>query len=280
MSRRRRRARLGQHLLRDQRVLDRIIEAVPRDSLPLLEVGAGDGILTSALAQLGKPLVSVELDQGMAVRARRRLAAAGLDHAAVVIEQDVLDLDPAEALASVAARAPYGLVGNLPYAITAPIFRKFLETEAARPDWMLVMIQHEVAQRVTAVPGKLSLIGVSVQFYADAELVFSVEREAFDPPPQVRSAVVMLRLRPRPAVDVPSIERFFEVVRGGFRSPRKQLHNALAQGVWLPPDGAVDWLEECGIDPSRRPGTLTLEEWARLAWWREEHISEYAESSR
>jgi 16S rRNA (adenine1518-N6/adenine1519-N6)-dimethyltransferase len=275
MSGRRRRARLGQHLLRDDRVLDRIIEAVPSDQTPILEVGAGDGALTQRLAELGRPLVSVELDEAMAFRARRRLTTSGLDRSAVVIEQDVLDIDPEETLASVAARPPYGLVGNLPYAITAPILRKFLEEESHRPEWMLIMIQHEVAQRVTAAPGRLSLMGVSVQFYAEAELLFSVEREAFDPPPQVRSAVVLLRVRDRPAVDVPSIERFFEVVRGGFRSPRKQLHNALAQGVWLPPEGATEWLEACGIEPSRRPGTLTLEEWAQLAWWRDEHVSDH-----
>lgn len=282
MSGRRRRARtprLGQHLLRDERALDRIIEAVPGEPLPILEVGAGDGVLTQRLAELERPLVSVELDEGMAFRARRRLAANGVNRSVVVIEQDVLDLDPEEALASVAARPPYGLVGNLPYAITAPIFRKFLEEETQRPRWMLVMIQHEVAQRVTAQPGKLSLMGVSVQFFAEAELLFAVERDAFDPPPQVRSAVVMLRLRDQPAVDVPSVERFFEVVRGGFRSPRKQLHNALAQGVWLPPGGAIEWLEACEIEPSRRPGTLTLEEWARLTWWRERHVAESAGSS-
>lgn len=283
MSGRRRRARtprLGQHLLRDERVLDRIIEAVPIDPLPILEVGAGDGVLTQRLAELGRPLVSIELDEGMAYRARRRLANNGLDDAAVIIEQDVLDISPEEALAAVAAKPDYGLVGNLPYAITAPIFRKFLEQEAHRPEWMLVMIQHEVAQRITARPGKLSLMGVSVQLYAEAELLFAVEREAFDPPPQVRSAVVMLRVRDDPAVDVPSVERFFEVVRGGFRSPRKQLHNALAQGVWLPPNGAAEWLEACEIEPSRRPGTLTLEEWARLAWWREEQIDEHVEQVR
>ncbi len=280
MSGRRRRARtprLGQHLLRDERVLDRIIEAVPIAPEPILEIGAGDGVLTQRLAELGRPLVSVELDEGMAFRARRRLSASGLDRSAVVIEHDALDIEPAETLASVAARPPYGLAGNLPYAITAPIFRKFLEEETQRPEWMLVMIQHEVAQRVTAAPGRLSLMGVSVQFYAEAELLFSVERDAFEPPPQVRSAVVMLQLRERPAVDVPSVERFFEVVRGGFRSPRKQLHNALAQGVWLPPGGAAEWLEACEIEPSRRPGTLSLEEWARLAWWREEHIDELSE---
>ena len=268
MSGRRRRARLGQHLLRDERVIDRIIEAVPDQPGPILEIGAGDGVLTERLAELDRPLASVELDEGMAFRTRRRLQAGGFAHP-VVIEHDVLDIDPAEALATVAARPPYGVVGNLPYAITAPIFRKFLEEETARPEWMLVMIQHEVALRVTAQPGKLSLIGVSVQFYAEPELLFAVERDAFEPPPQVRSAVVLLRLRDEPAVDVPSVERFFEVVRGGFRNPRKQLRNALAQGVWLPPGGAVEWLQACDIDPTRRPGTLTLEEWARLAWWRE-----------
>lgn len=280
MSARRRRARLGQHLLRDERVLERIVEAVPSTPAPMLEVGAGDGALTTRLAELSRPLVSIELDEAMAFRARRRLAAQGLERSAAVIEQDVLETDPVEALALVAAQPPYGLVGNLPYAITAPIFRKFLEQENDRPDWMLVMVQHEVAQRITAQPGKLSLMAVSVQFYAQAEMLFSVEREAFNPPPQVRSAVVMLRVRDRPAVDVPSIERFFEVVRGGFRSPRKQLHNALSQGVWLPPDGAFEWLEACEIDPSQRPGTLTLEEWARLAWWREEHLETYSEQAR
>lgn len=279
MSARRRRARLGQHLLRDERVLERIIEAVPRQPAPILEVGAGDGSLTARLADLDRPLVSIELDEAMAFRARRRLAADGVERSAVVVEQDILDTDPVEALALVAARPPYGLVGNLPYAITAPILRKFLEDEDEQPAWMLAMVQHEVAQRITARPGKLSLMGVSVQFYAEAELLFAVEREAFDPPPQVRSAVVLLRIRERPAVDVPSVERFFEVVRGGFRSPRKQLHNALAQGVWLPPNGAVEWLEACEIEPSRRPGTLTLEEWARLAWWRDKQMASRSEPS-
>ena len=277
MSGRRRRARLGQHFLRDEHVLERIVESVPERPQPLLEIGAGDGVLTERLAALGRPLAAVELDEGLAFRARRRLASGASDDRTVVIEEDALEVDPAETLASVSASPPYGVVGNLPYAITAPILRKFLEVESQRPEWMLVMIQHEVAERITARPGRLSLLGVSVQFYAEAELRFPVERESFDPPPQVRSAVVMLRLRDEPAVAVPTTERFFEVVRGGFRSPRKQLHNALSQGVWLPPGGANEWLAACDIDPARRPGTLTLEEWAKLAWWREDHMAEYAE---
>ena len=134
------------------------------------------------------------------------------------------------------------------------------------------MTQLEVAQRVSAGAGKSSLLSVSVQFYAEPEVLFVVERESFSPPPQVRSAVMLLRVRPQPAVEVPSIERFFEVVRAGFRSPRKQLHNALSQGVWTGPEGATTWLAACGIDSTRRPGTLTLDEWARLAWWRERKL--------
>ncbi len=248
---------------------------MPGQPPPIIEVGPGGGALTERLAALERPLVAVELDEAMAFRTRRRLDQANLGCSATVLERDVLDLDSREALAAIASQPPYGLVGNLPYAITAPILRKFLELEPCRPDWMLVMVQREVAQRITAAPGRLSLLGVSVQFYARAELLFTVEPEAFAPPPEVRSAVVLLTLRDTPAVDVPSIERFFEVVRGGFRSPRKQLHNALAQGVWLPPDGADAWLSACEIDPTRRPGTLTLDEWARLAWWRERHIAEY-----
>ena len=245
------------------------MEALPDAPAPLLEIGAGDGVLTERLAATGRPLASVELDEGMAFRARRRLAAANVGERAIVLEGDILDADPSESLAAVGARPPYGVVGNLPYTITAPIFRKFLEREAERPAWILAMVQWEVAKRIAARPGKLSLLAVSVQYYAEAELLFAVERESFRPPPQVRSAVVRLTLRPSAPVDSPSEARFFEVVRAGFRSPRKQLHNALSQGIWLGDDGALPWLQACDIDPARRPATLTLEEWARLAWWRE-----------
>ncbi len=266
---RRRRPRLGQHLLRDERVLDRIVAAVPAAPAPILEVGPGDGALTARLAALGRPLAAVELDGGMAYLARRRLARTPQPAAAIVIEDDILEIEPAEALAAVGAAPPWGLVGNLPYAITAPILRRFLAETAAPPAWMLIMLQHEVAQRVAAPQGKRSLLSVSVQFYAEPEYLFAVERESFRPPPQVRSAVVRLRRRAAPPVDAPSEARFFEVVRAGFRMPRKQLHNSLSQGVWLEPGSAERWLAACGIDPARRAQTLSLEEWARLAWWRE-----------
>ena len=263
----RRRPRLGQHFLRDSAVCDSIIAAVPDDGLPLIEIGAGDGVLTLPLARLGRPLVAVEFDEGWAMLTRGRLPER--DDCRLV-HGDILDLPAEDLLATVAAAAPYGVVGNLPYAITAPIFRRFLGETRPRPRWLLVMVQREVALQLVAPPHRRSLLGVSVQFYAQPTILFNVERDAFRPPPQVRSAVVFLAVRDRPAVEVPSEPRFFEVVRAGFRAPRKQLHNSLSLALWLPEGEAKRWLERCDIDPSRRAGTLELEEWARLAWSREE----------
>jgi 16S rRNA (adenine1518-N6/adenine1519-N6)-dimethyltransferase len=262
---------LGQHFLRDMAIREAIVMAVPSDGLPILEVGPGQGALTEALATLERPLVAVELDRGLATLLRGRLREwdPQQDQRLSVLNEDILDVDPSEALASVGALPPYGLVGNLPYAITAPLLRKFLSVVDEPPSWMVIMVQREVAQQIVAPAGKRSLLSVSAQYYATTELLFTVEREAFRPPPKVRSAVVWLERRSEPAVDVPSEARFFEVVRAGFRAPRKQIHNSLSQGIWLPPEGARPWLEECGIDPVRRAATLTLEEWARLAWARE-----------
>lgn len=269
---RRKKPRLGQHLLRDERVIERIIAAVPDAPAPLIEVGPGDGALTERLASTGRPLAAVELDAAMAERARRRLDRAGAPAGCAVIEGDILDVDPGAALAAAGAEPPYGLVGNLPYAITSPLLRRFLSEVGARPEFLLVMVQWEVARQMCAPAGKRSLLSIAVQFYAEAEVLFAVEREAFSPPPQVRSAVVLLRRRSRAPAEVADEARFFEVVRAGFRTPRKQLHNALSQGIWLPAGSAAPWLEACGIDPARRAGTLTIEEWARLAAYRDEHM--------
>jgi 16S rRNA (adenine1518-N6/adenine1519-N6)-dimethyltransferase len=111
----------------------------------------------------------------------------------------------------------------------------------------------------------MSLLGVSVQVFGAVELLFRVPPEAFTPPPKVESAVVRVDVHERPRVAPDEEERYFEVVRAGFRNPRKQLHNAIAAGLWLPPDTAPDLLRSAGIDPMRRAQTLSLDEWAALA---------------
>ena len=270
---RRRRARgsrkspLGQHFLRDTAVIDRILAAVPDDGLPLIEIGAGDGTLTLPLAQLGRPLAAVELDLRLSRSTDRALTAYSNAH---LVQGDILDLAPARLLTGMRATPPYGLVGNLPYAITAPIFRRFLSQPEHRPRWMLVMVQYEVALQVVAPPGKRSLLSLAVQLYADPHLLFPVDRAAFEPPPpQVRSAVLYIPLRDAMPVALPSEDRFFEVARAAFRAPRKQLRNALSLGFSIPTAASDTWLRTSGIDPRRRAGTLTLEEWAALAWTRE-----------
>ena len=261
-----RRPPLGQHFLADDRIRDAILEAVPDDGLPLLEVGPGGGVLTSELTGLGRPLVAVEFDATLADRLRRRLPVRDDLR---VLRGDILDVEVAEALAAIGQRPPAGLVGNLPYAITAPLLRRMLSADPHPPAWLLVMVQREVALQIVAPPGKRSLLSVSVQFYAEPEFLFNVEPDSFDPPPAVRSAVVRLLRRPAPPVDVPGESRFFEVVRAGFAFPRKQLHNALSRALSLEPAAVASWLAAGEIDPTRRAATLTLEEWARLAWLRQ-----------
>ncbi len=264
--RRSRKPPLGQHFLRDAAVLDRVLAAVPDDGLPLIEIGAGDGALTLPLAQLGRTLAAIELDLRLSRSTARALSAYPNTR---LVQGDILELAPTRILRELGAAPPYGLVGNLPYAITAPIFRRFLSQPEHRPRWMLIMIQHEVALQVVAPPGKRSLLSLAVQLYADPRLLFPVDRAAFEPPPQVRSAVLFIPLRDTVPVTLPSEARFFEVARAAFRAPRKQLRNALSLGFSIPAAESEAWLRASGVDPIRRAGTLTLDEWAALAWTRE-----------
>lgn len=252
---------LGQHFLHDADVLDRIVrEGGVQAGEQVLEVGGGTGELTERLARVAGHLVTVELDETLCRHLRARMAS--YPNCAVLCA-NVLDHRPEDLLAEGSGRPPYALAGNIPYYITNPIFRRFL-TAAARPVRMVLLVQREVAESIAAGPGKMSLLGVSVQLYGTVRVLFRVPPEAFTPPPKVESAVVRVDVHPRPVVDVDE-ERYFEVVRAGFRNPRKQLHNSLAQGLWLPPDTAPDILQHAGIDPMRRAQTLSLEEWAVLS---------------
>jgi 16S rRNA (adenine1518-N6/adenine1519-N6)-dimethyltransferase len=252
---------LGQYFLHDADVLDRIVREGGFNSTEgVLEIGGGTGELTERLAGVAGHLVSVELDETLCHHLRDRLAP--YPNCGIVCA-DVLDHPAAELLVEGGGRMPYALAGNVPYHITAPIFRHFLRS-GNRPTRMVLLVQREVAESVAAGPGKMSLLGVSVQLYASVRVLFPVSRGAFTPQPKVESAVVRVDLRERPAVAVDDEKRFFEVVRAGFRNPRKQLHNALSGGLWLPPDSAPDLIRSAGIDPMRRAQTLSLEEWAAL----------------
>jgi len=249
------RKRLGQHFLVDQRVLARVVAAArlePDDRV--VEVGPGLGMLTRALARRAGQVVAIEVDPGLAAALGEMLAACPNVR---VINADVLKVDPASVVTP-----PYKVVANLPYYITAPVLRHFLEA-SVRPQRMVVMVQREVAHKLVAGAGDLGILGISVQFYSRPTLVATVGPRSFYPPPKVESAIVALEVLPRPALEVEPA-RFFSVVRAGFAAPRKQLRNSLAQGLGLDTGEVARLLAAAGLDPHRRPQTLTLEEWGRL----------------
>ena len=251
------RKRFGQNFLVDLNVLADIVAAAElRPDDTVVEVGPGLGILTRELAQRARRVIAVEVDRDLASILKRALASLSNVE---IVNADILEFDPLKALNG----APYKVVANLPYYITSPTLRHFLEARH-KPKLLVVMVQREVAERIVAAPGSMSLLSVSVQFYGDARLVRLVPAHAFYPQPKVDSAVVRIDVYDRPAVDVDP-EKFFRVVHAGFAQPRKQLHNALARGLWLPPGKAIELLREAGIDEKRRAQTLSLDEWGRLA---------------
>jgi 16S rRNA (adenine1518-N6/adenine1519-N6)-dimethyltransferase len=247
---------LGQHFLCDPRLLDKIVAAADLPpEVSVLEIGAGPGLLTRRLAAVAHRVVAVELDDGLVALLRHELAHLTN---VTVIHGDILKLDiPA------LVDAPYAVVANLPYYITSAVLRQLLQC-TPRPLRLVLTVQHEVAQRIVAAPGRLSLLAVSVQFYGRPRIVMRIPAGAFVPPPQVDSAVLRIDTYERPPVDVPSPGDFFRVVRAGFGQRRKQLHNALSAGLGLSTDQAVRALSAAGIAPSRRAETLSLAEWAAL----------------
>jgi 16S rRNA (adenine1518-N6/adenine1519-N6)-dimethyltransferase len=256
---------LGQHFLTDRRVLQRILAAAALSSADtVIEAGAGTGVLTQALASAAGKVIAVEIDEALCDRLRRRLAA--FPNVEPVCG-DILALSPNELLSRAQASPPYVVVANLPYYIASAVLRHFLES-AQPPARMIVMLQAEVAQSIAAPPGRMSLLSVGVQFYAQARVLFYVPPRAFHPPPKVRSAVIRLDVRPEPAVAVDDRQAFFHLVQAGFAAPRKQLRNALALGLGIDPASARGLLDTANIDPSRRAQTLRLDEWGCLyrAW--------------
>lgn len=249
---------LGQHFLVDTSVLRTIVEAAelsPGDTV--IEVGPGLGILTVELARRAASVIAVELDEKLASLLKRRLAS--LTNLSVV-NTDILKVSPAQLLEG---ESHYKVVANLPYYITSPVLRYFVEA-SPKPSLMVMMVQKEVGEAIVAGPGKMSLLAVSLQVYSRPRIVSPVPSRCFYPQPKVDSVIVRFDLFPEPAVKVADVGGFFDVVRCGFSSPRKQLHNSLAQGLGMKPSEVALLLEKANIDSKRRAETLSLEEWTRL----------------
>ncbi len=253
---------LGQNFLHDPHHLQKIVaaaELTPADTV--LEVGPGPGTLTRLLAEAAGQVIAVELDPNMVHLLRQEYGH--LPNLAVV-HADILETDINALLREQPATGgTYKVVANLPYYITSAAIRHLLETTPP-PQRIVVTIQKEVAQRIVAQPGDLSLLAVSVQFYGWPTLAHRIPAGAFYPPPKVDSAVVRIDTYAAPPIAVPGPELFFRVVKAGFGQKRKQLKNTLAAGLQLSTGQVTTALVAAGIDPARRAQSLNLAEWGNL----------------
>jgi 16S rRNA (adenine1518-N6/adenine1519-N6)-dimethyltransferase len=246
---------LGQNFLFDENVLERIVEAAdlePADQV--LEIGPGLGSLTALLAETAQRVVAVELDGRFLPILKNELA--GLDNVQIV-QGDILDQDPAYLLPE-----PYKVVANVPYYITGAILRHLL-SGGHKPSSMVLTVQKEVAERLTAGPPNMSLLAVSVLYYGNIEQVMTIKAGAFWPRPDVDSAVIKIDIRPEVGFNEEEEQAFFKIVRAGFGQKRKQLQKNLRQ-LGLSRNAVAAALEETGIEGRRRAETLTLDEWLNL----------------
>ena len=250
---------LGQHYVVDRTVLPKIIAAAEVGPLDkVVEVGPGLGALTRHLVDSAHKVVAVEVDHRLAASLPRRLGnPANLQ----VINADAREIDLAQVLNG---QAEYKLVANLPYYAATPIIRRFLEAGALRPSLCVVMVQREVAQRMVAQGGRMSILAVAIQVYGISRIICYVPPRAFYPAPKVTSAVVRIDCRPHPAIQAKDLGEFFEMVKAGHSAPRKQLRNSLSLGLGIAAGDALRLLERAGLDPRLRAQNLSVEDWWKL----------------
>lgn len=248
---------LGQNFLHDPSILHKIVTTADlTGSGTVLEIGPGTGNLTAALAEHAARVIAVELDDRLVPILQERL----VDQSHVtIIHGDFLETDLSAHLGDL----PYSVVANVPYYITSAILRHIFE-QLPRPERVVLTVQREVAERVIAEPGDMSVLAVSVQFYGAPQIVMKLPAAAFWPRPDVDSALLRIDVFATPPVDVPDERLFFRVVRAGFSQKRKQLRNSISGGLAIPKDDAVALLVSADIDYQRRAETLTLDEWAAL----------------
>ncbi len=256
------RKRWGQHFLVDRNILGKVIRAaeLQKDDV-VLEVGAGSGEMTVALAREVKKVVAVEIDRKL-VRLLKEKTEVFAN--ITVIEGDVLEMDFHQLGDEVTQRLK--VVANLPYQISTPLLFRFIESRD-RFSSLTLMLQREVAERMIAPPGGKDYgpLSIFIQSVSDLSIPFYIKPSAFFPPPKVESAVVHLTWKKRPLVRPEEEGWFKKVVKGCFGYRRKRLVNALRHADFPLPEDIEQRIEKIGIEPGRRPGTLTIQEFARLA---------------
>lgn len=253
---------LGQNFLIDKKVLEKIIDSAnikPNDIV--LEVGPGIGTLTQELAKKAKQVIAVEKDETMCKILADVLPVLNVKNVQVVNE-DILRFEQLEQLKQL---EHYKVVANIPYYLTSPLIRKFLEAEN-QPEEIILMVQKEVAQRICSRPPDMNLLAVSVQFYAEPKIISYVSKNCFWPAPKIDSAII--KIIPHKKYNIKP-DLFFEVVKAGFSHPRKQLVNNLtslksSNGVELTKAKISEWLLQNNLKPNQRAETLDISDWINL----------------
>ncbi|OGZ66959.1 MAG: ribosomal RNA small subunit methyltransferase A, partial [Candidatus Staskawiczbacteria bacterium RIFCSPHIGHO2_02_FULL_34_9] len=251
---------LGQNFLINKPTLDKIIKSadLTKDDI-VLEVGPGLGTLTRELATNSKRVITIEKDKRITEILRENLKEYNNIE---TLEGDILKFNDYSLLTK-----NYKLIANIPYYLTSPLIRKFLESEN-KPEEIILMIQKEVAQRICSKPGDMSLLSVSVQFYAEAKIISYVSKNCFWPAPKIDSAII--KIIPKKERLLVDSDLFFTIVKAGFSHPRKQLVNNLSvlkslNGVKLTKYTISEWLSRNSINQNQRAETLSIENWINLA---------------
>lgn len=248
---------LGQNFLIDQNVLHKIIAAanLTKESV-VVEVGPGIGTLTRELSVHAKKVIAIEKDRKMVEILATTLADC---QNVEIIQGDILEIPNSQ---FPIPNENYKVVANIPYYITSPLIRLFLESEKP-PQEMVLMVQKEVAQRICAKLPNMSLLAISVQYYAEPKIISHVSKGCFWPSPKVDSAII--KITPLESRGRPTSTAFFNVVKGGFSQPRKQLLNNFSTALKKERSEIASWLEKNGIKPNQRAETLSLKDWENLA---------------
>ena len=245
---------LGQHWLTDAEALKAMVEAADiRAGDTVLEIGPGLGTLTKFLTEQAKRVVAVEFDKDLARALPGQIPTANLE----VVYQDIMKFD------LTTMPADYKIVANIPYYLTSNLVR-LLSESANPPSTAVILVQKEVAERVAAAPGSMSLLSVSAQYYWEVSLGREVPSELFTPAPKVDSQILILKRRSEPLFTDVDEKPFFRIVKAGYSARRKTLLNSLGAGLRLDKDQTMGLLADADIDPGRRAQTLSLEEWHKL----------------
>lgn len=246
---------LGQHWLTDLPSLEYICElANVTANDTVLEVGPGAGTLTEVLAKKAGKVIAVEYDQQLALPLAARFAGSNVQ----IVPDDILQFDTTQ------LPQKYKVVANIPYYLTSHLLRRLLESTNP-PHSLTLLVQKEVAERIAAKPGKMSVLSVSVQFYCQVELGDVVPAAMFTPPPKVDSQVIKLTYRATPLFKDVDAKVFFKLVKAGFSERRKKLRSSLAGGLQINKPEAEKLLDRASISPDARAQELSLDEWNALS---------------